>query len=101
MGARDATTRRSAMNEQTRDQVAGALATDKQTEGPMTRTPGRDLATGMSRTSTRRSALVGLLGLGLIVGGVPVLAAKGHGGHQESASVATTAETGQVTAEAG
>jgi len=59
------------------------------------------MATGMSRTSTRRSALVGLLGLGLVAGGVPVLAAKGHGGHQESASVATTAETGQVTAEAG
>ena len=63
------------------------------------------MATGMSRTSTRRSALVGLLGLGLVAGGVPVLAGKRHGGHEQSAvstaEAGQTKDTGQVTAEAG
>jgi subtilisin-like proprotein convertase family protein len=45
----------------------------------MTRTARRDLAAGLTRTSTRRAALVGLLGLGLVAGSIPVLAGDQQG----------------------
>jgi hypothetical protein len=48
------------------------------------------MTAGLTRASTRRAALVGLLGLGLVVGSVPALASKHHDGHK--------AEAGQVTA---
>ena len=56
------------------------------------------MTAGLTRTSTRRAAMVGLLGLGLVLGGVPALAAKHHGGHEKSA-VTTAAD--QVTTAAG
>jgi subtilisin-like proprotein convertase family protein len=96
------------MNEQTLDWVARAPATNRQTEGPMTRTAGRDLAAGLSRASTRRAALVGLLGLGLVMGGIPALANKDHKGHRDSVAVGKAKpgagkakKTGKATPEAG
>jgi hypothetical protein len=53
----------------------------------MTRTAGRDMTAGLTRTSTRRAALVGLLGLGL-AGSVPTLARKHHDHHQGAAGKA-------------
>jgi subtilisin-like proprotein convertase family protein len=52
------------------------------------------MATGLTRTSTRRAALVGLLGMGLVAGSIPALASKHHGGHEKSA--VSTAEAGQA-----
>jgi len=43
------------------------------------------MTAGVTRTSTRRAALVGLLGLGLVAGSIPALAGKHHGGHEKSA----------------
>ncbi len=86
------------MNEQTLDRVARALTTDSHTEGPMTRRAGRNTAMGLTRVSTRRAAIVGLLGLGLVLEGVPALAAKHHGGHKSSSPVVTTAADHVTTA---
>ena len=61
------------------------------------------MATGRTRTSTRRAAVAGLLGLGL-VGSIPTLARQHHGGHQGATGKAkpkagkATPETGQLTA---
>jgi subtilisin-like proprotein convertase family protein len=60
----------------------------------MTRAAGRDMTAGLTRTSTRRAALVGLLGMGLVAGSIPALASKHHGGHEKSA--VSTAEAGQA-----
>jgi len=60
------------------------------------------MTAGLTRASTRRAALVGLLGLGLVAGSIPALAGKHHGGHQQSAvstaEAGQTKDTGQVTA---
>ena len=59
------------------------------------------MATELTRTSTRRAALVGLLGIGL-VGSIPTLASKHHSGHEKSAvstaEADTAKDTGQVAA---
>src|ERR671912_2321716 len=73
-------------------QVSCPLA--REAEDAMTRTAGRDMAAGLTRTSTRRAALVGLLGMGLVAGSIPALASKHHGGHEQSA--VSTAEAGQA-----
>jgi len=59
------------------------------------------MAAGRTRVSTRRTALVGLLGLGLVVGSVPALGAKHHSGDKRSTPAVNTAETGQLTTAAG
>ena len=51
----------------------------REAEDPMTRTARRDLAAGLTRTSTRRAALVGLLGVGLVAGSIPALAGDQQG----------------------
>jgi hypothetical protein len=69
------------------------------------------MTAGLTRASTRRAALVGLLGLGLVVGSVPALASKHHDGHKAAAGKAkpkagkaqpedgkAKPEAGQVTA---
>jgi subtilisin-like proprotein convertase family protein len=59
------------------------------------------MAAGLTRTSTRRAALVGLLGFGLVVGSVPELAAKDHSGHKGTAPAVTTAQTAKAKPETG
>jgi subtilisin-like proprotein convertase family protein len=59
------------------------------------------MAAGLTRTSTRRAALVGLLGLGLVVGSIPALAGKHHSGHRDSTSVSMTAEVSKAEPEVG
>jgi len=60
------------------------------------------MAAGLTRTSTRRAALVGLLGMGLVAGSIPTLASKHHSGHEKSAvstaEADTAKDTGQVAA---
>ena len=65
----------------------------------MTRTTGQNMAAGCTRTSTRRAALVGLLGMGL-AGSIPALASKHHGGHQRVAGKAQP-KAGKAKPEAG
>jgi len=60
------------------------------------------MAAELTRTSTRRAALVGLLGMGLVAGSIPTLASKHHSGHEKSAvstaEADTAKDTGQVAA---